>query len=84
MEQLGEPDKDFFFGWCNRYRHNISTEDPHLLVAYHLKLSRDVAYIDDDSCPDSRDDSLLYYPDVLGNYFDNCSPRLEVFNNNYD
>ena len=34
MEQLEEPDKDCFFDWCDRYGHDISTEDPHLLVAH--------------------------------------------------
>ncbi len=27
MEQLEEPDKDCFFDWCDRYGHDISTED---------------------------------------------------------
>ena len=84
MEQLEEPDKDFFFDWCDRYGHDISTEDPHLLVAHYLELFGNVTYIDDDSCPDSGDDSLLYYPGISGNYFDNCFPRFEVFDDNYD
>ena len=33
MEQLEEPDKDFFFDWCDRYGHDIKTEDPHLLLS---------------------------------------------------
>ena len=37
MEQLEEPDKDCFFDWCDRYGHDISTEDPHLLVAHYLE-----------------------------------------------
>ena len=84
MEQLEEPDKDFFFDWCDRYGHDISTEDPHLLVAHYLELFGNTTYIDDDSCPDSGDDSLLYYPGISGNYFDNCFPRFEVFDDNYD
>jgi hypothetical protein len=82
--KLEEPDKDFFFDWCDRYGHDISTEDPHLLVAHYLELFGNVTYIDDDSCPDSGDDSLLYYPGISGNYFDNCFPRFEVFDDNYD
>ena len=31
MEQLEEPDKECFFDWCDRYGHDISTEDAHLL-----------------------------------------------------
>ena len=27
MEQLEEPDKDCFFDWCDRYGHDISTEE---------------------------------------------------------
>ena len=38
MEQLEEPDKDCFFDWCDRYGHDISTEDPHLLVAHYIEL----------------------------------------------
>ena len=84
MEQLEEPDKDFFFDWCDRYGHDISTEDPHLLVAHYLELFGNTTYIDDDSCPDSGDDSLLYYPGISGNYFDTGIPRFEVFDDNYD
>ena len=84
MEQLEEPDKDFFFDWCDRYGHDISTEDPHLLVAHYIELYGNAAYIDDEPCPDSGDDSLLYYPGISGNYFDNCFPRFEVFDDNYD
>lgn len=84
MEQLEEPDKDCFFDWCHRYGHDISTEDPHLLVAHYLELFGNATYIDDDPCPDSGDDSLLYYPGISGYYFDTCFPRFEVFDDNYD
>lgn len=84
MEQLEEPDKDCFFDWCDRYGHDISTEDPHLLVAHYLELFGNATYIDDDPCPDSGDDSLLYYPGISGNYFDTGIPRFEVFDDNYD
>ena len=53
MEQLEEPDKDCFFDWCDRYGHDISTEDPHLLVAHYIELYGNAAYIDDEPCPDS-------------------------------
>ena len=48
MEQLEEPDKDCFFDWCDRYGHDISTEDPHLLVAHYIELYGNAAYIDDE------------------------------------
>ena len=44
MEQLEEPDKDCFFDWCDRYGHDISTEDPHLLVAHYIELYGNAAY----------------------------------------
>ena len=84
MEQLEEPDKDCFFDWCDRYGHDISTEDPHLLVAHYIELYGNAAYIDDEPCPDSGDDSLLYYPGISSNYFDTGIPRFEVFDDNYD
>ncbi|WP_182426480.1 hypothetical protein [Bacteroides caccae] len=43
-----------------------------------------VDYIDDEPCPDSGDDSLLYYPGISSNYFDTGIPRFEVFDDNYD
>ena len=84
MEQLEEPDKDCFFDWCDRYGHDISTEDPHLLVAHYIELYGNAAYIDDEPCPDSGDDSLLYCPGISSNYFDTGIPRFEVFDDNYD
>ena len=45
MEQLEEPDKDCFFDWCDRYGHDISTEDPHLLVAHYIELYGNAAYM---------------------------------------
>ena len=77
-------DKDCFFDWCDRYGHDISTEDPHLLVAHYIELYGNAAYIDDEPCPDSGDDSLLYYPGISSNYFDTGIPRFEVFDDNYD
>ena len=54
MEQLEEPDKDCFFDWCDRYGHDISTEDPHLLVAHYIELYGNAAYIDDEPLPGQR------------------------------
>ena len=84
MEQLEEPDKDCFFDWCDRYGHDIRTEDPHLLVAHYIELYGNAAYIDDEPCPDSGDDSLLYCPGISSNYFYTGIPRFEVFDDNYD
>ena len=84
MEQLEEPDKDFFFDWCDRYGHDIKTEDPHLLVAHYIELFGNATYIDDEPYPDSGDDSLLSYPDISNNYFDVGNPRFEIFNDKYD
>ncbi len=84
MEQLEEPDKDCFFDWCDRYGHDISTEDPHLLVAHYIELYGNATYIDDEPCPDNMDDSLLYYPGISSNYFDTGIPRFEIFDDNYD
>lgn len=84
MEQLEEPDKDYFFDWCDRYGHDIGTEDPHLLVAHYIELFGNATYIDDEPCPDSGDDSLLYYPGISGNYFEPGIPRFEIFDDNYD
>jgi site-specific recombinase XerD len=66
------------------YGHDISTEDPHLLVAHYIELYGNAAYIDDEPCPDSGDDSLLYCPGISSNYFDTGIPRFEVFDDNYD
>lgn len=84
MEQLEEPDKEWFFDWCDRFHHDISTEDPHLLVAHYLELFGSTTFIDDDSCPDGEEDSLLYYPGISSNYFDTGIPRFEIFDDNYD
>lgn len=84
MEQLEEPDKEWFFDWCDRFHHDISTEDPHLLVPHYLELFGSTTFIDDDSCPDGEEDSLLYYPGISSNYFDTGIPRFEIFDDNYD
>ncbi len=84
MEQLEEPDKDCFFDWCDRHGHDISTEDPHLLVAHYIELYGNVAYTDDEPCPDSGDESLPYYPGISNNCFDTGIPRFEIFDDNYD
>ena len=84
MEQLEEPDKDCFFDWCDRYGHDISTEDAHLLVAHYIELFGNTAYTGDEPCPDSGDDSLPYYPGISSNYFDTGIPHFEVFDDNYD
>ncbi len=72
-----------FFDWCERY-HDISTEDPHLLVAHYIELYANATYIDDDTCPDRDDDGFLYYPGISNNYFDTGTSRFEVFDDNYD
>ncbi len=35
----GTRQTDFFFDWCDRYGHDISTEDPHLLIAHYRNCS---------------------------------------------
>ena len=47
MEQLEEYDKDCFFDWCARCGYDISTEDPHLLVAHYIELYGNAPYIVD-------------------------------------
>lgn len=84
MEQLEEPDKDFFLEWCNRYGYDIKTEDPHLLVSHYLELFGNTTYIDDESSLESYEDSLLYFPGISSNFFDLGLPQYEIFNDNYD
>ena len=84
MEQLDEPDKEWFFDWCDKCHHDISSEDPHLLVAHYLELYGNATSTGDDTCPDGDDDGFLYYPGISNNYFDTVTPRFEVFDDNYD
>ena len=84
MEQLEEADKDCFFDWCAHYGHNISTEDPHLLVAHSLARVGNAPSIDEEPCPARGADSRLYFPGISGNHFDTGIPRFEVFDDNYD
>ena len=84
MEQLDEPDKEWFFDWCDKCHHDIGSEDPHLLVAHYLELYGNATSTGDDTCPDGDDDSFLYYPGISNNYFDTVIPRFEVFDDNYD
>lgn len=74
MEQLDEPDKEWFFDWCDKCHHDISSEDPHLLVAHYLELYGNATSTGDDTCPDGDDDGFLYYPGISNNYFDTVTP----------
>ncbi|MDR1501213.1 MAG: hypothetical protein LBT43_01990 [Prevotella sp.] len=82
MERLDEQETDHFLAWCNYHGHDITVDDPYLLVTNY----RD----NHASCPEFENDTMEIPDDALacqsitGSFFDIERNSLEVFDDNYD
>ena len=82
LERLEESEFDYFIKWCDRYGHNIATDEPHVLVTNYQDTHTSCPEYEIDT-PDIPDDTLIFQG-VSSNYFDIERFSFEIFDDNYD
>lgn len=82
MENLDEPEVEYFMTWCDYHGHHIATDDAYLLVARFQE--------NHTACPEFESemieipDNALTCQSITNNLFDIEQYSHEVFNDNYD
>ncbi len=82
MERLDESEKDYFMTWCDFHKHNITLDDPHLLVSHYQDIHASHPEIENDEVEVSED--ALLYQNFPNNPSSTERSGFEVFNENYD
>lgn len=82
LEQLEEPETDYFLTWCNYQGHNITVDDPHLLVTNYL--DNHTSYPEFESNPAEIADDTFSYQNITSSCIDMGKFTSEIFGDNYD
>lgn len=81
LDRLDETDQDFFFEWCRYHRHDISVDDPHLLVSHFTDMhGTNLEYEE----PVEPPDDTSGYAERVYSLSDLGISSVEIFDDNYN
>lgn len=83
LERLDESEREYFVTWSEHFGYDITTDDPHMMVAHYQDMYGTNIVETEEELADISEDALVY-TSISGNFCDMLPLQYEIFDDNYN